>query len=213
MKFLKNKGYTLVEVVIAIGMIAGLLVLVMKMSSLIRGDVAKGTVDLQNLQDARVVINSLRRDFLCATPIYDDEDSENIRNEVRADPILFASSFNKPQKSRPIVINEHQINFCKLTNDSAGNQLKEEIYYFFDPVSKTLNRRGADGEKLFKGVENIKFDVYYHPLREDVPMLLVSMIIKTKESNETKELPLNTTICSSIVNKDLTNLDWNNLSD
>ena len=76
-----------------------------------------------------------------------------------------------------------------------------------------MNRRGADGEKLFKGMENIKFDVYYHPLREDVPMLLVSMIIKTKESNETKELPLNTTICSSIVNKDLVNLDWNNVSD
>ena len=91
-----------------------------------------------------------------------------------------------------------------------GNLVMDEIYYVFDPVSKTLNRHSSIyGETKFKGMESIEFGLYYHPLEENVPLLLVSMIIQTTESHETKMLPLTTTICSSIVNKDLVNLDWN----
>ncbi len=209
-----KKAFTLVEIAVAVGMASALIILVMKMSSLIRGDVAKGTVDLQNLQEARLVINSLRRDFACATPIYDVSEKRKILDEVRADPIKFIDSFKKSQNSRPIIINSNQINFCKTSIDSSNSPIIEVIDYVFDPVSKTLNRRSIingdkSSEKSFKGMEAIKFDVYYHPLKDDVPMLFVQMLLKTKEGNLTRELPLTTTISSSMVAQDVDNLDWN----
>ncbi len=206
----KNKGFTIVESVIAIGMAAGLILLVMKLSGFIRTDVAKGTVDLQNLQDARLVINSLRRDFTCAMPYYSSDDPTDVIDKIRANPIVFSQTYNSPDKSKPIIIYKYHLNFCKPTYDSTGNLVMDEIYYVFDPVSKTLNRHSSIyGETKFKGMESIEFGLYYHPLEENVPLLLVSMIIQTTESHETKMLPLTTTICSSIVNKDLVNLDWN----
>lgn len=203
-----KKGFTLVETVIAVGMATALIILVVNLSSVIRGDVAKGTVDLQNLQDARIIINSLRRDFSSATPLYDTGEDIEIRDKVRNDPVRYITKYNA-HKSRPIILNEHDIVFCKTTVDSSGNRTREEIHYSFDAVSKVLNRHSSSGNKVFKGLEDIKFDLYFHQLNEDVPMILVTMLIKTKEGNETKELELTTTICSSIINNDIANLDWN----
>ena len=210
----KNSGFTLVEVAFSVGLAVALIILVMKMTSVIRGDVAKGTVDLQNLQEARVVLNFLRRDFACATPIYDVSEKRKIIDEVRADPIMFIDSFKKAQNSRPIIINSNQISFCKTSLDSADNPIVEFIDYIFDPVSKTLFRRSMldkdnSSTKSFNGIEAIKFDVYYHPLKDEVPMLFVQMLLKTKEGNLTRELPLTTTISSSMVSQDVDNLDWN----
>lgn len=202
-----KKAFTLIEVVVAVAMAAGLLILVMKMFGYIRGDVAKGTVDLQNLQDARLVINSLRRDFTCAVPIYDSSESLTIRDEVRANPILKTSTFTKNQKSRPIIVSNTEINFGIL--DKSGNL--NEVHYYFNPTTKTLNRKSSEGEKAFKGIENIYFELYYHPLKDkiQIPMLLVTILIKTKDSNVTRELPITTTMCSSVISKDIENLDWN----
>lgn len=209
MRLSRKKGFTLVETVISVGMAAGIIILVMNLASVIRGDVAKGTVDLQNLQEARLVINSLRRDFSSATPLYDDSENFAIRDEIRNDPMLYASTYTA-HKSRPIVLNSHDIIFCKTTANSDGNKTREDIHYSFDSTSKVLNRQSSvTGKKVFKGMEDIKFDLYYHPLNDEVPMILVTMLIKTKEANETKELELTTTICSSIVNRDVTNLYWN----
>ena len=207
----KIKGFTLVESIFALGMATALIILVIQLSSFIRGDVAKGTVDLQNLQDARLVLNSLRRDFTCAMPYYDSEDNDEAIDSVRNNPVLFAETYNDDsKKSKPIIIHNGHLNFFKPVYNSDGSLGMEEIYYVFDPTSKTLNRHGSiSGKKTFKGMESINFGLYYHPLQDDVPMLLVSMIIKTTEGNETKTLPLTTTICSSVVNKDITNIEWN----
>ena len=104
----QKKGFTLVETCVAIGLAAGLIILVMKLVGIIHGDVAKGTVDLQNLQEARLVINALRRDFVCATPLYDTSEAIDVRDEVRADPVLYANSISGAHKSRPIVVNSHE---------------------------------------------------------------------------------------------------------
>ncbi len=207
----KIKGFTLVESIIAIGMASALIILVMKLSSAIRGDVVKGTVDLQNLQDARLVINSLRRDFTCAMPYYDSSDKQEDIDSVRNNPILYAETYtDNSKKSKPIIIHKHHLNFIKPAHDSSGNLRMEEIYYVFDGINKILIRHSnISGEKRFKGMDNIEFGLYYHPLETDTPMLLVSMIIRTTEGGETKTLPLTTTMCSSIVNKDIVNLDWN----
>ena len=205
------KGFTLVESIIAIGMAVGLIILVTRISSVIRGDVAKGTVDLQNLQDARLVINSLRRDFTCAMPYYDFSDNQQDIDLVRNNPVLYAETYNdSSKKSKPIIIYKYHLNFVKPVYDTAGNLTREEIYYVFDGSTKTLIRHSSlSGDKHFKGMDSIEFGLYYHPLKADIPMLLVSMIIRTTEGGETKTLPLTTTICSSIVNKDIVNLDWN----
>ena len=207
----KIKGFTLVESIIAIGMASALIILVMKLSSAIRGDVAKGTVDLQNLQDARLVINSLRRDFTCAMPYYDPSDKQEDIDSVRNNPVLFAETYSdSAKKSKPIIIHNHHLNFVKPAYDSSGNLTFEEITYVFDGMNRTLIRHSSiSGDKHFKGMDNIEFGLYYHPLQTDTPMLLVSMIIRTSEGGESKTLPLTTTMCSSIVNKDIVNLDWN----
>ncbi len=205
------KGFTLVESIIAIAMASALIILVMKLSSVIRGDVVKGTVDLQNLQDARLVINSLRRDFTCAMPYYDPSDKQEDIDLVRNNPILYTETYNdSSKKSKPIIVHKYHLNFVKPVYNSSGDLTLEEIYYVFDAASKTLIRHSSlNGDKSFKGMDLIEFGLYYHPLETDTPMLLVSMIIRTTEAGETKTLPLTTSMCSSIVNKDIVNLDWN----
>lgn len=209
-----KKGFTLIEIVIAIGLATALIALVMQMFSLLRGDVARGTVDLQNLQDARLVINSLRRDFSCSIPIY-GTDSIDKKDEIRADPIWNISEWNPPSAgvdaSKPVLYSGTDIQFCKKDIEADGSVKIETIQYSFDPTSKTLNRISSpSGERrTFKGIASIKFDLYYHPLKEDIPMLLVSMNIQTTESNQTKVLPLTTTISSNIITTDVENLDWN----
>ena len=207
----KIKGFTLVESIIAIGMASALIILVMKLSSAIRGDVVKGTVDLQNLQDARLVINSLRRDFTCAMPYYDPSDKQEDIDSVRNNPVWYAETYtDSSKKSKPIIIYKYHLNFVKPVYDSSGNLNMEEITYVFDGMNKTLIRHSSiSGDKHFKGMDNIEFGLYYHPLETDIPMLLVSMTIRTTEAGETKTLPLTTTMCSNIVNKDIVNLDWN----
>ena len=204
---LRKTGFTLVETVIAVGMATAIIILVLKLTSVIRGDVAKGTVDLQNLQDARLIINLLRRDFSSATPLYDTDENIDIRDEVRNDPVRYTLMYNAHQ-SRPIILNEHDIVFCKTTVDKEGNKKREEIQYSFDKVNKVLNRYSSSGVRSLKGLENIKFDLYFHQLNGDVPMILVNMLIRTKSGNETKDLEL-TTITSSIISNDMANLDWN----
>ena len=207
----KIKGFTLVESIIAIGMASALIILVMKLSSAIRGDVVKGTVDLQNLQDARLVINSLRRDFTCAMPYYDPSDKQEDIDSVRNNPVWYAETYtDSSKKSKPIIIYKYHLNFVKPVYDSSGNLNMEEITYVFDGMNKTLIRHSSiSGDKHFKGMDNIEFGLYYHPVETDIPMLLVSMTIRTTEAGETKTLPLTTTMCSNIVNKDIVNLDWN----
>ena len=80
---LRKTGFTLVETVIAVGMATAIIILVLKLTSVIRGDVAKGTVDLQNLQDARLIINLLRRDFSSATPLYDTDENIDINKYLK----------------------------------------------------------------------------------------------------------------------------------
>ena len=212
----RKKGFTLVETFIAIGMATGLIILVLKMFTLLRGNVAKGTVDLQNLQDARAVINSLRRDYSCAIPSYGNDTRDNIAM-VKADPIWSNSDWNSANHpsgttvARPVIFSDSDIEFCKKVINPDGSVGVERIQYAFDSVSKTLNRISSPSGKrqTFKGIESIKFDLYYHPSNEIIPMLLVTMNIQTTESNQTRVLPLTTTLSSNIIPSELENLDWN----
>ena len=208
-------GFTLVEVAIAVGMASALLLFAMKMTSSIRTNVAKGTVDLQNLQNARKVINYLRRDFSCAIPIYDQNDSMEIKDEVRAEPMIYvAGAYNFAHNTKPIVVSKHDVVFSKKEFDSSKNVTIKVVQYTYDPASQTLIRGdGSSSNIIFKDIKDISFDLYFHPLNENVPMLLVSMQVETKESNKTNILDLKTTICSNITNRDIVNLDWNNAFD
>ena len=215
MKSKINKfGFTLAEVAIAVGMASALLILVLQMSSSVRNDVAKGTVDLQNLQSARTVINYLRRDFTCAIPYYSQNESVEIKDEVRTDPMVYVpGAYDYKHQTRPIVVRQFDISFSKKEFDSSGNVVTKNIQYVFDQHSQTLVRGdGSGNNKVFKDIKYIDFNLYYHPLNDSVPMLLVTMKVETKEANKTNVLDLKTTICSNITNRDIVNLDWNNVS-
>ena len=219
MKSKINKlGFTMVEVTVAVGMAAALLIFALQMTSSVRSDVAKGTVDLQNLQNAREVINYLRRDFICAIPTYYQSETTEIKDETRAQPMIFVSgAYGSAHNTKPIIVSKHDVFFSKKEFDSSRNVVIKAVQYTFDPTTQTLVRLvredGKDSNKVFKDIKNITFDLYHHPLNENVPMLLVSMQVETKESNKTNDLELTTTICSSITNRDVVNLDWNNAFD
>ncbi|MBP5470959.1 MAG: hypothetical protein J6Z11_17150, partial [Candidatus Riflebacteria bacterium] len=149
---INKSGFTLVEVAIAVGMAAALLAFAMKMTSSVRGDVAKGTVNLQNLQNARKVINYLRRDFICAIPTYDHNESMEITDEVRAEPMVYvAGAYDNAHNTKPIMVSKHDVFFSKKEFDSSRNVVIKAVQYTFDPTNHTLIRGTNNGSnKVFK---------------------------------------------------------------
>ncbi|MDD3002112.1 MAG: hypothetical protein PHF29_10195, partial [Candidatus Riflebacteria bacterium] len=63
-----KRAFTLVEISISIVIAIGVFFSVYRFLSNTRQQYMYGTVNLQNLQEARLAINSLRRDFSCACP-------------------------------------------------------------------------------------------------------------------------------------------------
>ncbi|MBU1106045.1 MAG: type II secretion system GspH family protein [Candidatus Riflebacteria bacterium] len=204
-----NRAFTLVETLVGFALATALIILVMQLGRITRASVAKGDVDLQNLQEARSAINSLRRDFLVATPLYNTSDGLDIREEIRNNPVLTSDRFSKQQKSRPVIVSDQEIHFCRYTLDQNGNKTIEEISYVFDKTDKSLIRTTLSGKKVFTGIENARFSVYSHSLDPRVPLLWVALTVENKESGESKKLELATTIASSIISQDLNNSHWN----
>lgn len=204
-----NSAFTLVETIVGFALAAALIIFVMQFARMARSSVAKGDVDLQNLQESRAAINSLRRDLLVATPVYIPADGLDAREEIRRNPILVTDQFSKQQKSRPVIVSEHEIHFCRYSLDENGKKTTENISYIFDGNEKSLVRISLAGKKVFTGIENVRFSVYFHSINSGIPLLWVVLTVENNEGGESKKLELATTIASSIISQDLNNFHWN----
>ncbi|NLI75415.1 MAG: prepilin-type N-terminal cleavage/methylation domain-containing protein [Candidatus Riflebacteria bacterium] len=215
----RRPGFTMVEMIVT--MAIGILVFMMVSRFLTgtRFQFMHGTVNLQNLQDARLAINHLRRDFSSATIFFGSTYTKTTYKTVRA---LQARTFSQPtvDPANPTeklisIKAPHQIAFYRFTFETAGEKpTVERVQYRFDPAAKTLTRTSPSRSIEFKGFEDVEFRLYCHGLNPDVPLLWARFLIHEGEeiygkADIGKALELTTTISSPFLTSSLQNLSWN----
>ena len=215
--YLKNrKAITFVELMICLIIASLIFGVAFTFLSTTNKNYMYGLVNLQNLQNARLVINYLRRDFTAACPRFDDpEKSKNgyvniqrIRNQIFYDKENLAGG-------DLIDIKPHKISFHKYVFGSSDkNPIVEPITYEFNSDSHTLTRTSKTrGKKVFSGIEDAKFALYVHKTNPNIPLLWVKLKIQDPKNINNddklgKSLEINTTISSTFVNSSLKNRYW-----
>lgn len=207
-----QKGFTLVETLVAFFIASALIALTFKLSGSIQVNYIRGNVDLQNLQEARYAINSIRRDFMCATPKFDRTDGIDIREAIRQNPVISASILPAGMKSMPIVVAKNELHMTKYSFDFESEKddpIVENVAYFIDPVQRALIRMNSKGRRIFKAVKNAEFALYKHPLNQDIPMISVRLEVDYSETEPKKPLEIVTTVSSLIITQNFNNIHWN----
>lgn len=230
-KSLKNisftKGFTLVEAMISLAIATLILFTVYRFLASTRHHYMYGTVNLQNLQEARLAINSIRRDFSCACPRINYpptaleisgsadvmhtayENLQKLRKQI-----FMTSSYTNNDRGELIQVGNSDLCFYTFVYGGTNEKPKvEQIRYNFDPSDKTLTRIGGDGSlRKFTGFENVLFELYLHDLNSAIPILWVRFKIhegeKYGDSDIGTALELTTSIASPHINSTLSNNFW-----
>jgi prepilin-type N-terminal cleavage/methylation domain-containing protein len=210
----QRQGFTLVEAMIGMMLVSALMTMSYKVFSYITLQRSRGSVDLQELQGARHAINYLRRDFRCAAPVFADAATLEQRKKAYRNPVIEAKSLNKGANTVPIVVSDNEIHFFRHlydTPESVSKPKVEEVNYHMDGARKCLVRSAAGKERVFSDIKGARFELYAHPLKPEVPMLLVTLIIdadlKDKGGGRTF-FELTTTISSAVANQNINNPYW-----
>lgn len=214
----KRQGFTLVEAMIGIMLVSALLTMSYKVFSYINLQRSRGSVDLQELQGARYAINYLRRDFRCAAPVFSDTASIEQKKKAMRNPVVEAKTFDKKANTVPIVVSDSEIHFFRHlyeTPESSAKPKVEEVNYRIDNTRKCLVRSASGKERVFSDIRAARFELYAHPLKPEIPMLLVTLTIDAdpKDKSGKASLELTTTISSSVANQNINNPYWHISSD
>ncbi|MGM0600464.1 MAG: PulJ/GspJ family protein [Candidatus Rifleibacteriota bacterium] len=211
-----KKAFTLVELVIAVGIALVAFLMIYRFLSSTRHHYMYGTVNLQNFQQGRLAINYLRRDFSCACPKLEDPDVLGYTDFQKARKQIFlTSSWSSPGGDGLIQVMPQGLLFYRfIYNSPNAKPVVAMIKYEFDNSSKTLIRTGTDGKKQkFTGIENVNFKVYTHQLNNRVPVLWVKLLIHEGENiygrdSIGKALELTSSITSPFINSSVNNKYW-----
>jgi len=197
--------------------------------SRVRSLYSHGTVNLQNLQDAQLAINSIRRDFFSACPFFGQKVETlaefQIYEKTRRRVFDFGAGVEKAGlgNNRLILIEGGRIEFHRFPFEAGPPTAQEEqtavpvqkVEYAFDPARQTLTRT-VDGRprRTFRGIGQALFRLYVHAFQPDVPLLHVTLTVD--EGGEAgsgaplgRKLELATSISSAYVTSSLRHLDWN----
>ena len=218
-KFLNRKAISFVELMVCIIISALMFKLIYDFMANTRHNYMYGVVNLQNLQEARLAINYIRRDFSSACPMFADpnEDSKNgYTNLQKARKQLFVTqTTNNSIPGELIQVHSDGLLFHKYVYGSSGEKPKvETVTYQYDKNAKTLTRTSeTKGIKVFSGIEDLCFALYTHEINPEVPLLWV--YIKIQESGNIygsqeigNALELTTTISSSFISSSQNNKYW-----
>jgi len=218
MKRLLTRGFTLVEISISVGIALIVLLMIYRFLSNTRHHYMYGTVNLQNLQEARLAVNYLRRDFSCACPRIGDPASTGYVNlQKTRNQVFVSASFPALDASQGelIQIDDHGLHFHKFVFGSPDVEPRVELVrYDFDQAAKTLMRFSEDGKiQKFTGFEEVEFKVYTHQLNPGVPLLWVRMKVHEGENIYGKDsigkaLELTTSISSPFLTSSVNNKFW-----
>lgn len=215
--FRRRSAFTMIEMVMSVAVALVVFLLIYKLMSSVSSHYQYGTVNLQNLQEARLAVNHLRRDFSSACPRFKDGGASadayiyvnKLRKYIFKDPPNWQAKYGDP-----IQITENGLSFFRFEFDSGSNPTVEQVQYAFDPATKTLKRKYKGNERSFKGFETVEFRLYTHMVNPAVPLLWVRLLIhEGKEMYGTAEigkpLELTTTISSNFISSNLNHLTWN----
>jgi type II secretory pathway component PulJ len=212
-------GFTFIEVAMGTLLISLLLTMSYKILSSITNQRNRGSVDIQELQGARRVINYLRRDFRCAVPNIPSSLTIEQKKKARRMPIIQEKFFKKGSEAVPILIGDSEIHFFRqlyTTSELTLLPATEEVHYRFDETHKCLVRSTPGSEIRFPHLKGIKFELYAHPLTPSMPMILVTLKIDDDSQNQIGShtiFEMTTTISSAITNQNLNNPYWHSNSD
>jgi type II secretory pathway component PulJ len=212
-----KKGFTFVELTITIGISLVAMLMIIKFLSSTRHHYIYGTVNLQNLQEARLAINYLRRDFSCACPRLDEpiDDEDFVNFQIARKQIFATTSWTSGSESDLIQVLPHGLLFYRYSFDSPDEKPRVMLVrYEFDQAAKTLVRIGQDGKmQKFTGIQDVEFKVYVHQINERVPILWARLLIHEGENLYGSEkignaLELTTSISSPFLNSSVNNKYW-----
>lgn len=214
-----KRGFTFVEMVMTIGIALMVFLMIYRFMSSTREHYKYGTVNLQSLQEARMAINYLRRDFSCATPYIGGNGQVSYENMQRARNFIFeAPGWSPIPDINLIKLDSDSISIPKFAFGSPDHEPRiEYVTYTYEP-GKILSRKIVDAtgvprhEVKFSGIENVEFKIYTHQLNRKVPLLWVRLLVHDTGNYgsdvTSKPLEVTTSISSPFITSLVNNRGW-----
>lgn len=212
-----SQGFTLIEMLVSISIGLMALFMIYRFLGSTRMHFMYGTVNLQNLQDARLAINYLRRDF--SSSCYFVSSADGFKTIQLARMSGFKSGTPWAGGSSHLVeVTNKKLSFHRFdfnTDQLNATPTVKLVEYEYDAAAKTLNRLDAGQVKAFRGFEDVEFKLYVHDGNPHVPLLWVKIVVNESDNmygnnlQVDRALELTTTISSAFVTSNLENLSWN----
>ncbi|MBU1107453.1 MAG: hypothetical protein KKB51_12355 [Candidatus Riflebacteria bacterium] len=211
-----RRGFTFVEMAMSFGLALVVFLMVYRFMSSTRQHYMYGTVNLQNLQEARMAINYLRRDFSCATPYIGGQGQVDFINMQKARNFVFETSdWANISGVNLIYLDSGSIRIPKFAFDSPDEEPRVEyVTYTYEP-GNILSRKSVDAggavkrEVKFSGIESVEFKIYTHQLNPNVPLLWVRLLVHdTYDTGIGKALEVTTSISSPFITSLVNNRNW-----
>lgn len=176
-------GVTLIELLVTFGLFILVLTLVMSIADETRLGFRRGTVNLQNLHEARLALSILRRDFLAAVPILAPQDSPAVRQQIRRQPVVATVGGTFAHRSEPILVTPHELSFSVVTGfDSTENPLLEPVRYVYSARNQLLQRITSKHTMSFQGIRTLQFSLLAHAASSQAPRVWVAMEVQRETS-------------------------------
>lgn len=213
----KRPGFTMIEMIVSLAIAMLAFLMIYRFMSGTRHHFMYGTVNLQNLQEARLAINYLRRDFSSACPKLEDsmvtgnEETQRILKHTFVTP-----SWPEPGPKGLMQVMPTLLSFYKFEFDPAGGAKPkvQNIKYEFESSENALIRYSEDGRTVkFTGFESVEFGIYTHQLNPSVPILWAKFRIHEGKNiygseNIGSALELTTSVSSPFITSYANNKSW-----
>ena len=234
MRFRSRAGMTLVELIAT--MIVGSLVLFLgyDLFRKVHHHFVHGTVNLQNLHEARMAMCQIRRDFTSACPYFDGNPKDFEDFLLKFETIrrqLFNSQYSEPALQKNLInVTDRVLEFYRFDMESAlvdanagsrsgggGVPLVQKVRYEYFPVKRTLERWINERHltRVYRGVSSARFRLYVHADQKKVPLLHVTLSVHQGDQPDPRStdignaLPQTTSVSSAFLTSSIRNLDWN----
>jgi len=209
----RSRGFTFIEMSMSVAIALVVFLMIYRFMSSTRQHYMYGTVNLQNLQEARMAINYLRRDFSCATPYIGGQGQVNFVNMQKARNFVFETPGWSPIAAVNLIkCDSDSISIPKFAFGSPDEEPRiEYVTYTYEP-GNILSRKLVDStgnlkkEVKFSGIENVEFKLYTHQLNPNVPVLWVKLLVHDKSTYGSDEIGKALEVTSSISSPFITSL-------
>ncbi|PKL46122.1 MAG: hypothetical protein CVV42_17735 [Candidatus Riflebacteria bacterium HGW-Riflebacteria-2] len=214
-----RRAFTFVEMSMSVAIALLVFLMIYRFMSTTRMHYMYGTVNLQNLQEARMAINYLRRDFSCATPYIAGQGQVGFFTMQKAQNFVFETTgWTATAGVNLIKCDSDSLSIPKFAFGSPDEDPRiEYVTYTYEP-GNILSRKLLDAsgnlrkEVKFSGIENVEFKLYTHKLNANVPVLWVKLLVHDKSTYGSDEigkaLEVTASISSPFINSLVNHRNW-----